>query len=245
MILVCSRNPKCPLPAKPSNRLTSPLPALLHTRAGASNCATMKIPTGTKFGRLTVIDGSIRLNGQLKLKCRCDCGTEKFIRPGHLSNNTTQSCGCLASELSSKRATVHGELVNHSPRTPEYKSWQKMIGRCVNPNNHAYENYGGRGISVFPDWVKSFAVFLSYIGRKPTSEHSIERIENGGNYEPGNVRWATMVEQANNRRTNRRISFCGTTLTAAQWELKTGIKSFTILERIKRGWSITKTLTTI
>jgi hypothetical protein len=107
----------------------------------------------------------------------------------------TRSCGCLRREASRGRKIRHGRY-----RTPEYVSWASAKQRCHNPKYAAFHLYGGRGIRMSDEWRADFAAFLAHIGPRPTKAHSLDRIDTDGNYEPGNVRWATAEEQANNRR---------------------------------------------
>lgn len=136
--------------------------------------------------------------------CRCDCGTERAVYSAGLRDGTSKSCGCLSRELSSRRG-VHG----HSYiRTPEYNVWQSIKDRCFNPNNKRFSDWGGRGIKVCDRWRDSFPNFLAditaEIGVRPSPRHSLDRYpDNDGDYAPGNVRWATPKQQANNRRNNR------------------------------------------
>lgn len=123
---------------------------------------------------------------------------------------------------------------NHR-RTPEYNAWINMIQRCEDKSLRAYHRYGGRGISVCPEWRHSFATFLQDMGRRPTSSHSLDRIDVNGNYEPGNCRWATWKEQQRNRSNNVRVTIGGVSLTLPEWEERTGIAQATIRQRIKAG----------
>ena len=120
--------------------------------------------------------------------------------------------------------------------TSEHISWKHMRQRCFNPNDKKYSDYGGRGITVCDRWLY-FEHFLADMGLKPTSKHSIDRIDNDGNYRPDNCRWATNENQANNRRSNRLITLKGETWTMAQWEKEKGFNEGFIKCRLKAGWS--------
>jgi hypothetical protein len=131
--------------------------------------------------------------------CRCDCGVEKEITAGYLHSAHTQSCGCRQKELARSQNITHG--MRH---TPEYDAWTNMIARCTRQNNKRYKDYGGRGIRICDSWLNSFASFYAAIGRRTSPKYSIDRINNDGNYEPGNCRWATPKEQRHNRRDSAR-----------------------------------------
>jgi hypothetical protein len=127
---------------------------------------------------------------------------------------------------------------------PEYDVWLHMKNRCANPSHHAYACYGGRGISVCERWRKSYFDFISDMGRRPTPKHTVERENNNGNYEPGNCRWATYQEQANNRRNNRILVFQGTSQTLTQWGRQFKLRPSTIWSRIKYlRWPVERALT--
>ena len=121
--------------------------------------------------------------------------------------------------------------------TPEYDAWRHMKDRCFNPNHKAYSNYGDRGITVCDRWKNSFQNFLADMGSRLTAKHSLDRIDNDGDYSAENCKWYTKAEQDNNRRSNRLITIDDVTLTITQWENKMGFKRMTIQNRLNRGWS--------
>jgi hypothetical protein len=124
-----------------------------------------------------------------------------------------------------------------SQTAPEYKQWSSMTQRCLNPKNAAFKNYGGRGIRVTESWVAQggFAVFFAYMGPRPSADHSIGRIDNDGNYEPGNVRWETPMEQGANTRKIHPVTIDGVTKHVAQWARENGISASALHNRI-RDW---------
>lgn len=177
------------------------------------------------------------------IRVACDCGGTKVLRPNNLTNGKTSSCGCLKHQMMSERRLRHGES-SWFGATKEYQLWKAMRQRCENPKHIAYPHYGGRGIRVFSAWRKSFKAFLADVGRAPSPQHSIDRINVDGHYEPGNVRWATSSEQARNRTTTRRIEWAGASRTPAEWDAVLGLRRGTTAQRLRIGWTVERTLTT-
>ncbi|MDR6555431.1 AP2 domain-containing protein [Paenibacillus qinlingensis] len=150
--------------------------------------------TGMTFGRLTVIKLTDKRSTWL---CKCICGEEKYILGNNLRRGLTKSCGCLRKENSSELHVTHGKT--KIKRSSEYNTWTNMIQRCTNPKYTSYIDYGGRGITVCKRW-EDFETFFEDMGKKPTSNHSLDRTNVDGNYEPNNCKWATLEEQARNKR---------------------------------------------
>lgn len=174
--------------------------------------------------------------GQLWLY-RCRCGVEKNMLARGVLTGHARSCGCYETQRQAAR-TIKGKYADSTKKrlTPEYKSWEGMIGRCTNVKVKNYGNYGGRGITVCARWRSDFAAFLADVGQRPTVEHSLDRFPNNdGNYEPGNVRWATVTEQARNRRTNILASYCGEPRCVSEITEMSGLSRHTVRELIRRN----------
>lgn len=197
--------------------------------------------TGERFSRLTVVNfiGTDKAHHK-KWKCRCDCGNEIDVLATNLLTGRTKSCGCLRSDYAKENCTNHGET-----GTRLFNAWQAMIDRCQNPNHKSFNRYGGRGIKICEEW-KDYVVFRSWaLENGYSDELSIDRIDNNGNYEPSNCRWANWNEQNNNRSNNRILCYKGESHTVAEWSHITGIKSSTIYSRLYNGWCVELALSII
>lgn len=181
-------------------------------------------PPGSRFAMWTVV----RRDGQKHVIAKCECGETKRIQANHIMSGASKSCGCRMREKSFR----HG-MCNH----PEYHAWANMIQRCENPKKPEFKNYGGRGISVCARW-HVFTNFISDMGRRPPMT-SIERIDNAGNYEPGNCKWATRGEQNRNHRRNKFIDIDGLSLTVTDWSKRLGMSRSGVMHRLKH-WPLEK-----
>lgn len=181
------------------------------------------IPIGTSFGRLKVLARHFpNQNHRVMWLCQCSCGRQIVVDGISLRAHNRGNCGCRN----------HG----HS-RTKLYCIWKLIVRRCCNAKSKRYKDYGGRGITICERWRKSFLDFLADVGPRPSPKHSIDRIDNDGNYEPRNVRWATDKIQANNSRANHFVTCRGETQTISQWAEISGRPSSVISWRLRQGWS--------
>ncbi len=205
-------------------------------------CSRIKDLKGLSFGRLTVVSLSTNraTNRGAIWIYKCSCGNIVEVRADSLIDNNTRSCGCLQKEIS---ADIGRNTITHrASYTVEFNIWSCMLARCTNPNDPAYCNYGGRGIIVCSRWLYSFENFLTDMGYRPSSDHSIDRINNDGNYEPGNCRWATAKEQANNRRNNVFYNYNGVDYSLSDISTKYNIKPTTFHQRIAVGWTVAEAI---
>lgn len=185
---------------------------------------------GQRFGRLTVIE-RYPVPNISTWTCQCDCGNITHPRARSLINGITQSCGCLRTERIKLAVTKHGK---HN--TPLYKVWTAIKMRCLNPNCPAWDLYGGRGITICDEWL-DFETFAKAVGERPSNKHSLDRYPDpNGNYEPGNVRWATQFEQMQNMSRNVHVTWNGETHTLSEWSRRTGISESGLGWRYHQGW---------
>ncbi len=208
----------------------------------------VELSEGQVFGLWTVLRRGPdipRPNGSVRSSwvCRCSCGQEKAVQQDHLRSEASQSCGCRVPELTRAAVTTHGE----SQETPEYRTWKAIKDRCLRPGNTHFAHYGGRGISICPEWRESFEAFLAHVGRKPSSRHSIDRIDNDRGYEPGNVRWSLPQAQARNKSDSVYLTHpeTGERLTLAEWKDRAeagGVKRATLAMRLWRGATLPEAL---
>lgn len=177
--------------------------------------------------RLTVIS-EIKVNGHIKLLCRCECGNTTVIFKSSF-NKGTYSCGCLSAELNAFKGVRHGKC-----GTTEYRIWCNMKSRCKNNNSKGYANYGGRGITISEEW-EIFENFYKDMGDRPGKNYTLDRIDNNKGYCKENCRWATWEIQSTNKSTNRIYNHNGKSQTIKQWAEDFGIKPNTLLYRLRRG----------
>lgn len=195
-----------------------------------------------KFGRLTFIGSATDRNqhGQRRAVCLCDCGNYIKVMASALRTNNTTSCGCVHAESVRKNnltKITHGHS-RGGKITPTYSAWVAMNNRCYKPNDPRYVDYGAKGVEVCDAWRLDFSAFLADVGERPEGRYSIDRIDPAGNYEPGNVRWATPEEQNRNKRTTKRYEFRGERLTIGEIAERAKLPYDLVYARVvKQKWS--------
>lgn len=191
------------------------------------NTSKIKDLTGQKFNMLTVI--GIASRNPLYWKCRCECGNITRVRTNNLTSGQVKSCGCLH-----KR----GNPIHNLSKTRLYRIYKKMIRRCYTEEEPAYQNYGGRGITVCDEWRNSVEAFCKWAMENGYHDHlTIDRVDNNGNYCPENCRWTTYKVQSNNRRTNIDVTIEGETKTLQEWCTLYNVPYKRVYMRIKSGWN--------
>jgi len=209
----------------------------------------MKPPViGLIFGRLTVSAdaGSNKFRCRL-VTCSCICGNTITTALTRLKSGETQSCGCIKKELDrAKTKRIHalgisGMRTHGLYASPEYKVWCAMKRRCLKSNDPNFCRYGGRGIQVCERWLQ-FESFIADMGRRPSSKHTLERLDNDGHYEPGNCEWRTWRDQNHNKSNNRWITHAGRTMILSDWARELGVKPDLLCNRLKAGWTTAETV---
>lgn len=188
--------------------------------------------SGRSFSRLTVIREVKRVKGRRQWACRCECGRLVTVDHRALKSGNTSSCGCFRREATARQMTSHG-CAGRGKKSRLYRIWSGMLARCQIKTATGYENYGGRWVSVCERW-RSFENFAADMGDPPGATLTIERIDNNGDYEPGNCRWATRLEQCANKRNNRVIEHLGVSMTVTEWARRLGISHSTLIEALEK-----------
>lgn len=194
--------------------------------------------TGLVVGRLTAVSFA-GMKPRAMWLCRCECGNECEIATKYLTSARTVSCGCVRSEKSGSRLRTHGKTL-----TPEHKTWKSIRQRCNNENDKAFDNYGGRGIKMCERWKNSFEAFLEDMGTKPSRNHSIERLNNDGDYDPSNCVWATKKVQNRNTRRTTYVNYRAHTHKLCELCASLGVSDAVVRWRISRGWTVEQAIET-
>lgn len=189
---------------------------------------TVQLSQGASVGHWT-LRSLFREGGRTFWRCICTCGAEVNVLSDNLSRGRSRSCGCVRDAATGARSRLHGQS-----RSALYGVWRTMVDRCSNPANTQYRDYGGRGVQVHLAWG-TFEGFLMDNPTHPGGGLTFDRINNDGNYEPGNVRWATRGMQARNRRGNRQITVNGVTACLQDWALSAGVTANHLYRRMRRG----------
>lgn len=193
--------------------------------------------SGKRFGRWKVLHRNTIVTKYVAWTCQCRCGTTKDVRAALLANGRSKSCGCLRRAIGHARGKTSRKHGMNG--TPEYMAYHQAKHRCTNPNSKSWDCYGGRGIRFS---FMSFEQFFAELGLRPSPRHSLDRVDNEGHYEPGNIRWATREEQSNNRRKRNKptrqrfVTANGRTMNIRQWAEETGVSENAITKRLGRGW---------
>ncbi len=217
----------------------------MATRESTRRGPRVKDLTGQRFGRLVVIKMDSKKDGRYRWLCKCDCGNTSVIQVTSLRTGKTQSCGCFGKEIRMwAMSTRNGSTKKNRD---EYTCWCRMIRRCTDRENEFYENYGGRGITVCDRWTREadgWNNFLKDMGPRPSKELSLDRIDNNKGYYPNNCRWATRTQQQRNKRNTVKITYNGKTMCVVEWAEEIGVSYKCLMQRLRKGWSITRALTT-
>lgn len=191
---------------------------------------------GQRFSKLIVLKETDRSNsGRLRVLCLCDCGNKTVVDPRSLRSRKTTSCGCAQREAVRISSSRRKQFDIPVKKMPEYSSWLGMKKRCFNKKEPKYASYGGRGITVCRAWENDFSEFLKDMGNKPTQNHSLDRIDVNGNYNPKNCRWATAKEQALNKRHHIIVECNGIEIPLSEACRRAKVNYSSALYRIKKG----------
>lgn len=193
--------------------------------------------TGRRFGRLVIIGFAGGCTDRFRWYCQCDCGNVSVVTKSNLVSGHTTSCGCYHKERKLAASTRHGKS-----HTKVHNAWNAMLDRCTNANYEGYPLYGGRGIAVCERW-RVFENFFADMGEPPSPQHSLDRIDVNGNYEPSNCRWATAKEQSRNRRSNVIVTYQGVTSCLLEHCERLALNYHVVSRCLRKGWPLDLAIT--
>lgn len=201
----------------------------------------------TRFGRLIAVSDGAKRGKHRTVRCLCDCGETVEVFTFSLTSGKTQSCGCWQRERQAETARVMGR--NNRKHgyigTAEYRAWNAARNRCLSKSAQAYDRYGGRGITMCPEWAEKFEAFIADMGPKPSPRHTLERVDNSRGYEPGNCEWRLWEPQNRNRRNTVMVAWRGMNVSLAKLAVRTKV-SYGLLHRriVRAGWDTERALRT-
>lgn len=191
--------------------------------------------SGRRYGKLVAVKPTSKRKGTLVVwECKCDCGATAYVPSAYLTSGNTKSCGCYKSECSKARLKTHGDT-----KTRLWIEWVNMKQRCLNPKSSSYERYGAKGVSVCEEWKNSYTAFKSWtMSNGYADDLTIDRIDGTKGYSPENCRWVTKTQQANNRKTNKIVTYGDFTGTLSELCKKLSLSYPLVSERLRFGWSV-------
>lgn len=200
--------------------------------------------TNKRFGKLIAIKRGPSLKfgsaPHTTWTCACDCGKLVTVETQKLRSGHTKSCGCFRIEFTRMKSTTHGHSagkIKTGRSSPEYAAWSNAKERCYNRNNKRYKHYGARGIVMCDQWRNRFESFYEHMGPRPRGA-SLDRIDNDGNYEPGNCRWATNKEQSSNKRNSIKVKLAsGNEVSLREFSIIHGVPYLRVYKRVRSGMS--------
>jgi hypothetical protein len=197
---------------------------------------------GKRIGRLTVVRRAENTkDGLARWSCKCACGRKTIMTGVLLRSGQVKGCGCMVGVHLKKHHWFEGNIKDH----PLHSVWQAMKSRCKYKSTRGFKYWGGKGVRVAVRWQKSFRAFVNDVGLPPNDgrRYTLERKDGSGDYTPGNVKWATYREQAQNKSNNRMLTFRGKTMCLMQWAREMNIPRDRLNQRIRKGWSVERALT--
>lgn len=218
---------------------------LQREKAARANPPSPHPSLGDVFDRLTITGSAFRYGSEQRwhVRCICECGSEKIAECRSLRSGETLSCGCLQRSVLGDSRRKHGHSRGPGKVSSTYITWSAVLQRCLDEKSISYPYYGARGIKICERWRDDFCAFLEDMGERPDGMTLDRFPDKNGHYEPGNCRWATNEEQANNKRNNVYFEYMGEMRTSSQIARAVGLSPAALRQRLSKGWSLERATT--